>query len=107
MFVIFDRITGEPFVVKISSDNSRKGDVAEKAIFLLSSHEAGVAALRKVFGKDDGWNLSRFDIREHEGDSFKAFCQLRSSSRIDLFCDETGKLLSEKEIWPFIGIKDG
>jgi len=105
MFVIFDRITGEPLVVSTCSDD-RKTVIAERAIILLSSHEAGVSALRKIFGKDDDWNLSRFDVRESQGSEFEAFCQLRRSSGVDQFCDETGKLLSEKEIRPLIGIRD-
>jgi len=103
MFVIFDSITGEPLVVKITDDDDRKTVIADRAIILLSSYESGVSELRKMFGKDDVWNLSRFDIRKCEN-TFAAFCELRK--RVDQFCDETGKLLSEKEIRPLIGIRD-
>jgi hypothetical protein len=105
MFVIFDRISNEPFIVKISSDHSMKGDIADRAIMLLSSHEEGVEALRSIFGDDDDWNLSRFAIHECERDQrFHAFVLLRA--KVDLFCDKNGNLLSEKEIYPFIGIKE-
>jgi len=105
MFVIFNNISGEPLIVKISSDHTLKGDIAEKAIMLLSSYEAGVAALKKIFGSDEEWNLSRFSLQEST-DPIRTFCALKEKTKVDLFCDESGKLLSEKEIWPLIGLKE-
>jgi hypothetical protein len=61
VFAIYDVQTMKPLFVNIT-DNGRL--IARKTLVLFISKECAVIFLRKVFGKDDRWNTTRFEIKE-------------------------------------------
>jgi len=103
MFVVFDSITGEPLIVKISDRDETTGKmvsvICAKALILCNTREGAIKTLRKIFGNDDKWNTSRFTILSApEKDSASdALQKLIDFMGVDKFYCDDGKI-REKDV---------
>lgn len=107
MFVIFDSVTGDPFIVKVSDRDETTGKIVSvicnRALTLCNTKEKAVKMLRKIFGKDDKWNTSRFTILPApEGESASDALQklIDFTGATAFYCDD-GKIRDKD-----IAIKD-
>lgn len=99
MFVVFDRIDGGPLIVNVKDDDGRV--LAEKAVILCSTEEGARKVLRKVFGKDEAWNSTRFAIldgRKQPNGPKVALQQLVDFTGLSLFLDENYEVHNAKDI---------
>lgn len=100
MFVVFDVIDGDPLVVKVTDDGKV---LADRAVIVCKTGEAAVRALRKIFGDDEAWNLSRFNILQPQQEFEPALDELCERMKVSLFCDEEGKIRTKDEVLEMLG----
>jgi len=95
MFVVFDVIDGDPLIVKVTDDGKV---LADRAVIVCKTGEAAVRALRMIFGDDEAWNLTRFNILQPQQEFGPALDELCERMKVSLFCDEEGKVRTKDEV---------